>query len=829
MSRVEIPGYQVDETPIGRGCSGEVYRAHAADTGEPCVVKRYNSMAIDRSFLARLMARLAKLPPHEGILPLLAYRFDGPPYFAVTPFETGRKLLQCGKFSEDDAWSIIGRLAAALGHAHKHGVTHGNLHPGNIFYSRDQKGRTHLRVTDFGGGMCGQIHHIDLGDAAYFAPPEQLECLGADHEEGNAEKWDVYRFGAIAFWLLHQRFPRGRSYLRARAAEIANSGGRPVPLDPGALAQSMRSEATPKWGRRVATTPRLRQFKEIVASCLEMDPADRPVDLREVRNQFRNLEQEFTLLDAKEQAAAALNEAENRVRLERMKQQAKLFSARAVAAILGASFIIATFFLVDYFVETKTSKSKITELDQVVANQKAQISILGSRWQDAMGDLKQSREAADASFYTMTRSSVGEAAERNLLKELERARTYYIKVLKEVSKKEDAAMEKGRALHSLAHIEKKMGQRREALEHFEDAIATFEESLRPGSANQGKTRHDTLIRLADCHENIGSLQPSLASDQALQSFSKAVLYFSQVLEADPEDQASSIRLAESSFHLGLALAEADRDEEAISSYALAAKRILEVREPGDSPEKRDHLEEMLLQVRFQTAASLVRTGRELEAIDAYIATIEAIEDRRGADGFSREHTVLMASGFYALGELFRDLDRVELGEKDQVFNESLRLLTPLNRELSEDLEVASLMSRTLSSLAALELEADHWSDGYRLSKRSIEVLLTALEAHDDEFSGHLALARARLDHVKFFDGNRETSREAALEGVEAAEQAHRRLVAAAGAMTGRERNRALEELREIFGEYLELCRDLGAVEAASKCSEYASFKLSYQE
>ena len=49
-----------------------------------------------------------------------------------------------------------------------------------------------------------------------------------------------------------------------------------------------------------------------------IDPLERPVDMREIRNQFRNIEHEFTLRETKERAAAELNVAESRVTREKL-------------------------------------------------------------------------------------------------------------------------------------------------------------------------------------------------------------------------------------------------------------------------------------------------------------------------------------------------------------------------------------------------------------------------------------------------------------------------------------------------------------------------------
>ncbi len=91
---------------------------------------------------------------------------------------------------------------------------------------------------------------------------------------------------------------------------------------------------------------------------------------------------------------------------------------------------------------------------------------------------------------------------------------------------------------------------------------------------------------------------------------------------------------------------------------------------------------------------------------------------------------------------------------DQLHNESLRLLTPLNSDDPADVEVATLLCRTLIHLAVLERDEARWSAGFRLAVRGIEALQTALEAEPSHAAGLLSLAEARLEHVAFFDGDR---------------------------------------------------------------------------
>ncbi|MDF1815614.1 MAG: tetratricopeptide repeat-containing serine/threonine-protein kinase [Verrucomicrobiales bacterium] len=830
MNLFKIDEYQVDQSPIGAGCTGEVFRATHIRSGNTFAAKRFNSMAIDYRLLDSIYQRYQAAPEHEGIVELQSFRFNHPPYFAVTSFESGKRLLNAGPFKESKSWSLIKRLAAALDHAHKYGLVHGNLHPGNIFYSISEEDCVTLRVGDFGAGMIGEAHHVDLDETAYYAPPEQLLCLGRDHRNGQAERWDVYRFGAVAFWLLNQTPPRGKLYLKLRSQQIAESGGRPVPVDPVALATIVEKDGKLPWRRRIGHGRKEERYKEIIEQCLKLNPAKRPVDMREVHQAFEDIEKEFALLDTEERAAAELVAAESRVTRERIKQKTKLFTARALVTILAAAVIIATFYLVEYLQMFREEKVVTSELGQEVSNLKAHRSFLGNKLEDTVVELKQSRAAADASFYSsMILRDIGEQTGVTLMKDLERARTYYVGILKEVSLKPEALAERARALHSLAHIEEKMTRNDEALDHFQKAINAFEKTLKSNNPTlDEEQRHDTVSRLADCYENVGMLNEKPGSEEALEALSMAIWYLKQVLINDPKDTLAATRLAESSFYLGQTLDRRNRYEEAISAYSEAAEQAVELRNQSQSDEKNENLDRMIANLQFFAAESLRKVGRDEESVDAYIAAIESIERLRSLEGYAREETIMMAKSFLALGDIFDGIKTIGREDKDQVYNEALRLIVPLNRVSPENVEIATLMCHSLTRLARLELSADHWRDGYNLSVRGIEVLETALEQHEGDLEGQIQLAEARLWHLDFIEDNKTKSRMVSLRGVESATKAHKIFVSEADRFSEPVKKRYDIRLRRIFSSYSTICAELGQNKTASECLNYASFKLSYR-
>lgn len=794
---------------LGRGSCGEVFAVEGTNA-KALVVKQFNSMAVDRLFLSRNFARLRSMPDHEGVAKVHDFRFANTPYAVLLQRIEGETLEKSAGAKEGPCWKLVRQLADALGEAHKHGAVHGHLHPGNILVRHQRKDDPRLSVTDFGTGMIGEAHHVDIGDTLVYAAPEQIETAGTDWEDGRAQRWDVYSFGVIAFFLINERLPRGLGYLKQLDKQRTASGGRPVPIDPGAFLDDIHETPGISWGMGFGVSQEHKLFREIVDDCLSLDPAKRPVDMREVRNRFRALDHRF-----------ALEDAEHRVVKEKRKQRAKLFGARAVAACLGASFLLATFYLVEYLRKSSFFENKVTELDQVVVTQRATISHLDEQWAETESDLRNSREAADSFFQKMARGAEAGGSGTASLKEedLEKSREYYEKTLADVADSDENALERARALHSLAHIERKLGLTEKAREHFRNAITSFEGVLEREEP-AGETAEDIHLRLADSHESVTTLLQNPIGDAALASLQKAVHHFDLLLADNPNDAEVVTRLAGTSFKLGRAYEAHRRYPEAIDAYSKSAEHATAIRD--SSPEENEDLTELIGKLQFSAAASLAKAGRVDEAIDAHIASMETLEQLRRVDGFSPVQTIQLASSFLELGELFSTKEATN-EDLDQLYNEALRLLTPLNTQNPEDVEVAVLLCRSLSHLGTLERSEGRWSAGYRLSTQGIEALKESLGEEPHDPAGLLVLAESRREHLRFLETEREAALKIAEMGIETLEQAHA-LVSEEGRVEEPQRTEVSRRLEELLREYGEVCEQLGDFGLAARCLELAETK-----
>lgn len=792
---------------LGSGSSGEVFEVSGRESD--LVVKRYYALSIDRQFLKRNGERIGMMPEFEGSPLIHASSFDSSPYLSLMERIDGIPLSKAGSMKEASAWKIIRRLAEILGHAHKHGVYHGHLHPGNILVAG--KGREQEpHVLDFGTGLVGDAHHVELGESGFFAAPEQLLTGGKPWEEGRIQKWDVYSFGLVAFWLINERLPRGLAYIKERNRLISKSGGRPVAIDYSAYVEELHSEPNYAWGSSFAIGREYKLCREIIDRCLSIDAVDRPVDLREVRNQFRHLDHQF-----------ALEDAEERVLKERRKQRAKLFGARAVAVCLGVSFLAATHYLIEYLGKTYFFENKVSELDQVVVTQNARINHLDARWADTVTDLKQSREAADTFFQKMaqgdTAGGSGVAAVKT--EDLEKSRDYYLKTLEDVGESSETALERARALHSLAHIERKMGLAEVAVGHFESAIEVFLGTLEENEKNS-EVAADIHSRLADSYENLSSLEKNPVGNAALENLVRAVHHFEEIIALKPGDDTPVTRLAGTTFKLGRAHDAHEDHEKAITAYSKSAELANALVERSENPV---HLVELIGKLQFEAAKSLRLSGRLDESINAHVAAMETIETLRGVNGFSPLQSIQMAAGYLELGELFA-VKGASAEELDQLYNEALRLLAALNTESPGDVEVAILLCRSLSQLGELERADGKWSSGYRLSVRGIDLLTESLRLSPGQIEGILELAEARIGNLKFMEHEPESAVKIALRGVETAEDA-RRLLSEDALVPEPMLSRYRSRLSGIFREYGKVCEKLGENTVSKRCLQYSTMEV----
>ena len=186
---------------IARGGMAQVYRAHDRLLDRPVALKvLFPELSVDRAFVERFRreAQAAANLSHPNIVPVYDWGEDNGAYFIVMEFIDGRALSavlrESGSLPAHDVASIGANVAAALSFAHRHGVVHRDVKPGNVLIMADGG----VKVTDFGIARAMNTEEsltqtgAVMGTAAYFSP-EQAEGQGVDSRS------DIYSLGVVLY------------------------------------------------------------------------------------------------------------------------------------------------------------------------------------------------------------------------------------------------------------------------------------------------------------------------------------------------------------------------------------------------------------------------------------------------------------------------------------------------------------------------------------------------------------------------------------------------------------------------------------------------------
>jgi eukaryotic-like serine/threonine-protein kinase len=180
-------------------------------------------------------------------------------YFIVMEYIEGSS---CAEILRDDGWvevdealRIIEQACEGLDYAHRHGVVHRDVKPGNLLRAREGE----VKLADFGIAKATEQSSITqvgsvLGTAAYLAPEQ------ARGEEAGPSA-DLYALGVVTYQLISGRLPYEATSLTE-------------------LALKQQQEEPPTLDTLVAAvTPELA---DAVAVALALDPRDRYGTAREM-------------------------------------------------------------------------------------------------------------------------------------------------------------------------------------------------------------------------------------------------------------------------------------------------------------------------------------------------------------------------------------------------------------------------------------------------------------------------------------------------------------------------------------------------------------------
>ncbi len=255
---------------LGRGGMAEVFLARDQLLDRPVAVKvLFPEFATDPSFVERFRreATAAANLNHPNIVGVYDWGEADNTYFIVMEYVDGRTLSEIlraeGPLHPDRVAEIGADVAAALGFAHRNGVVHRDVKPGNVIVTANGL----VKVADFGIARAITASSDDdltqagtvMGTAAYFSP-EQARGEPVDPRS------DIYSLGCVLYELVVSRPPFGGDSTVGIAYKHVHESPVPPRQHNPALPQALEA---------------------IILKCLAKNPANRYPSAEDLRADLR--------------------------------------------------------------------------------------------------------------------------------------------------------------------------------------------------------------------------------------------------------------------------------------------------------------------------------------------------------------------------------------------------------------------------------------------------------------------------------------------------------------------------------------------------------------
>jgi serine/threonine protein kinase len=206
------------ERVAGRGGMGVVFEATQLALKRPVALKAIApTLATDPDFRARFEreSHLTASLDHPNVIPVYdAGERDGTLYLVmrwVDGTDLGTLLERSGRLAPKRAIKLLAPVASALAAAHRRGLVHRDVKPGNVLIARADEGGEdgHVYLTDFGIARRTDTESLTrtgvfVGTVDYSAP-ERFQ-----RGKGDAAS-DIYSFGCVLFEAVTGQIPYDRS------------------------------------------------------------------------------------------------------------------------------------------------------------------------------------------------------------------------------------------------------------------------------------------------------------------------------------------------------------------------------------------------------------------------------------------------------------------------------------------------------------------------------------------------------------------------------------------------------------------------------------------
>lgn len=265
--------YEIIEE-LGRGGMGAVYRAEDTKVEQEIALKLIKpEIASDKTTIQRFQNELktARQISHRNVCRMYDLGEDGDTRFITMEYVRGEDLKsfirRSKRLSIATAVDIAAQICEGLAEAHRLGVVHRDLKPGNIMID----GEGEVRILDFGIARSLKEKGLTvtgsmIGTPAYMSP-EQAEAGEIDHRA------DLYSLGVILYEMVTGSVPfEGETALSTAMKHKGES-----PEDP-----KHYNLQTPE------------ELSRLILKCLEKKKEDRYQSAEKLQQELRNIEKDIS-------------------------------------------------------------------------------------------------------------------------------------------------------------------------------------------------------------------------------------------------------------------------------------------------------------------------------------------------------------------------------------------------------------------------------------------------------------------------------------------------------------------------------------------------------
>lgn len=741
MKLPSIAGCEILE-PIGSGSGAQVFRCRL--NGRLGALKLYDPLAVSRRHLGPQLERLGALPKHPSLVEVLAADLSASPPWCIQEWlgDEGaapwRSLEQVGvtEVGRQRAWQWVMEMVWALAHLHLHGVTHGNLRPRHVVLEEREGQAARLRLCDVGEGLVDGVQRLEPTDHGLYLTPQQVRQPDLTATR-LAYSFDVYALGSVAFRLLTGSAPRAQAFWDQ---EQERRQRRPeTKINTKALLQAVEAQPQVQWPDAALDEWEQRR-REVLLKALELDPAKRWLDAREVLAAFEAIERQ-------QSQAAGVRHAARRASLA-WKLQLSLLAVLLLSvgwAIQGGRRIAAL-------------QQQLGGIEQ--AHQQAMLSERQTQQQ-----LRSSLQSRESALQTQGKQLATVQQRQGLAGGL--ASTLLEDWL-QLSKPEQRGDESWRrkALASVEFCQQWLqvvsessqpqqrlqlwvclGQLQWSLQREAEALKALEQGRREGRAALGAAQGE---QAASLQLWLGRCALALARIEAQHGRTASALWreagdaLSAALERNSLDLALRREAAQVCMDLGLESFAAGRWVEAQRDFGRL-EMLLSAEIMGNDPQAADVF--LLARAAFASGMIAVQLGRTqeglVESVDALAVMSDLVMNRSPRQ---QDQALLLATAYLDLGDVL--LQAAGAREGREACEQGQLVLLELLRLQPDWVEVKYQLSRARANLAVVDRDEGLPGDAVKRKQDAIEMLNEIVSEDPDNVRYAVLLARCRSEYAE---------------------------------------------------------------------------------